>query len=314
MSAGIRALLFSVPLILFALGGSFYVPPTGGDHAGESGSELALTTLPPLPEWANAGLPDFSQYRDTTDKKAAFFSFLYPRIVLANSRILIERDYLDSLSKKSKLTTREKNWLVAQADRLRVDADLGSAEQFALLHKRLDVIPPSLILAQAANESAWGTSRFAVKGNNLFGQWCFSRGCGLVPQSRSEGAVHEVAKFSSPYRSVRAYIQNLNRHPTYRLVRDIRINDRRSNTPLSGLDMAEGLLGYSERGEDYVQEIKAMIHYNNLTFYDDDFRAMINNPSPTRLQQLVSTDTATGLLPGQNADSQATVSGGAAEG
>ncbi|HTN32644.1 MAG TPA: glucosaminidase domain-containing protein [Marinobacter sp.] len=309
MSAGIRALMFSLPLAIFALGGSLYIPTsgTGGGHAGESGSELALATLPPLPEWANDPLPDFSAIRDTTEKKAAFFSFLYPRVVLANSRILIERDYLDSLSKKSDLTIKEKNWLAAQADRLRVDADVGSPEQFASLHKRLDVIPPSLVLAQAANESAWGTSRFAVDGNNLFGQWCFSRGCGLVPQSRREGAVHEVAKFASPYRSVRAYIQNLNRHPTYQLIRDIRLKDRRSNNPLSGLEMAEGLLGYSERGEDYVQEIRALIHYNNLEFYDDSFRTVINNPTPARLQQLVSTDSDTKLLPG----SQATTSGSA---
>ncbi len=300
MSAGIRALMFSVPLVMFALGGSLYVPATGtGDgHAGESGSELTLATLPPLPEWANAALPDFSAIRDTTEKKAAFFSFLYPRIVLANSRILIERDYLDSLSKKSDLTIKEKNWLAAQADRLRVKAETGSPEQFALLHKRLDVIPPSLVLAQAANESAWGTSRFAVDGNNLFGQWCFSRGCGLVPKSRLDGAVHEVARFTSPYRSVRAYIQNLNRHSTYQLIRDIRLKDRRANAPLSGLEMAEGLLGYSERGEDYVQEIRALIHYNNLEFYDDSFRAVINNPTPARLQQLVSADTDTMLLPG----------------
>ncbi len=309
MSAGVRALLFSIPLILFALGGALYVPSADSGRPGESGSEVALATLPPLPQWAHASLPDFSGYHDTTEKKAAFFSFLYPRIVLANSRILLERNYLDSLSRKSELTKEEKDWLTAQADRLRVDAETGSAEQFALLHKRLDVIPPSLILAQAANESAWGTSRFAVKGNNLFGQWCFSKGCGLVPRSRVQGASHEVAKFASPYRSVRAYIQNLNRHPTYQLVRDIRLKDRRSDRPLSGPELAEGLLGYSERGEHYVQEIRSMIHYNNLTFYDDDFRAEISDLSPSRLKQLVSTDADTRLLPGQKSGPGATASG-----
>lgn len=311
MSAGIRALLFSTPLVLFALGGSLYVPSPSTENT--YGGESALATLPSLPKWANANLPDFSQFHDTTEKKAAFFSFLYPRIVLANSRILIERDYLDSLSKKADLTTKEVNWMSAQADRLRIEAEAGSQKQFAQLHKRLDVIPPSLILAQAANESAWGTSRFARKGNNLFGQWCFSKGCGLVPQARKEGATHEVANFSSPYRSVRAYIQNLNRHPTYQKMRDIRTQDRQSNTALSGVEMAEGLLGYSERGEEYVKEIRAMIHYNNLGFYDKDFRSVMSDPSPIRLQQLVSVDSATKLLPGQHADIQAPTPG-AAEG
>ncbi|AOY87109.1 bax protein [Marinobacter salinus] len=301
MSAGKRALALFIPLIAFAVSGGFYVPPTGMENgrAGDSGSELALASLPSLPGWANDDLPDFSQFRDTTEKKAAFFSFLYPRIVLANSRILIERDYLDSLAKKSSLTAKEKKWLSAQAERLRVDVPTGSPEQFALLHKRLDVIPPSLILSQAANESAWGTSRFAIKGNNLFGQWCFSKGCGLVPRSRVEGADHEVAKFSSPYRSVRAYIQNLNRHPTYQALRDVRLKDRRTDQPLSGLDMAQGLLGYSERGEEYVEEIRSMIHYNNLEFYDDDFRKVIKDSNPALLEQLASAAPESILLPGQ---------------
>jgi len=302
MSAGKRAVILMLPLIAFAIGGGFYTPQASIDriNSDNTGSEPALSSLPRLPSWANDDLPDFSQYQDTTEKKAAFFSFLYPRIVLANSRILIERDYLDSLAAKETLTSKEYDWLAQQSERLRVDAEPGSDEQFALLRKRLDVIPPSLILAQAANESAWGTSRFATKGNNLFGQWCFSKGCGLVPRGRAEGASHEVAKFSSPYRSVRAYIQNLNRHPTYQLLRDVRLEDRRDNAPLSGLELAEGLLGYSERGEEYIEEIRAMIHYNNLEFYDDDFRSVVRNLEPGSLEQLASTEAETGLLPRQS--------------
>ncbi|MDX1559886.1 MAG: glucosaminidase domain-containing protein [Marinobacter sp.] len=302
MSAAKRAVMLMVPLIAFAIGGGLYSPEASVDegNSANSGSEPALSSLPPLPTWANNDLPDFSQYQDTTEKKAAFFSFLYPRIVLANSRILIERDYLDSLANKETLTSKEYNWLAQQSERLRVDSEPGSDEQFALLRKRLDVIPPSLILAQAANESAWGTSRFATEGNNLFGQWCFSEGCGLVPLGRAEGASHEVAKFSSPYRSVRAYIQNLNRHPTYQLLRDVRLKDRRNDTPLSGLELAEGLLGYSERGEEYIEEIRAMIHYNNLEFYDDDFRNVVRDIEPSRLEQLASTKAEAGLLPRQS--------------
>ncbi|TNE76624.1 MAG: bax protein [Gammaproteobacteria bacterium] len=302
MSVGKRGLLLVIPLIAFAVGGGLHVPPAGLGHgwSGDAGFELALESMPALPDWAQDELPDFSQYQDTTEKKAAFFSFLYPRIVLANSRVLIERSYLERLSGKNELTDQEQQWLDNQAERLRVESPSGSIEQFKLLRKRLDVIPPSLILAQAANESAWGTSRFATEGNNLFGQWCFSKGCGLVPNARGEGSSHEVARFSSPYRSVRAYIQNLNRHPTYRTLRDIRLADRQQSEDLSGLDLAGGLLGYSERGQDYVKEIRAMIHYNNLEFYDDDFRNVIKDQSPDHLQQLASSSPETELLPGQD--------------
>jgi Bax protein len=160
------------------------------------------------------------------------------------------------------------------------------------------VIPPSLVLAQAANESAWGTSRFARRGNNLFGQWCFSQGCGLVPRGRVEGASHEVASFSSPYRSVRSYIQNLNRHPTYQLLRDIRLKARNRDDIASGPSLAAGLLGYSERGEDYVEEIRNMIRHNNLDYYDDDFQAIVQGANSQELLELAAAKQEQALLPG----------------
>jgi len=295
MSAAMRSLMLVVPLVAFAIGGGLYVP----SERYNTGSEPALSSLPPLPAWAREGLPDFSGYRDTTEKKVAFFSFLYPRIVLANSRILIERDYLDSLTTKDTLSKQEHTWLTAQSKRLRVEGEPGSPEQFAVLRKRLDVIPPSLILAQAANESAWGTSRFALRGNNLFGQWCFSKGCGLVPLSRVEGASHEVAAFSSPYHSVRAYIQNLNRHASYQGLRDTRLDDREAGDPLSGLALARGLISYSERGEEYVNDIRSMIRYNNLEFYDTEFRRILSDLSPSHLKSLASASAEQVLLPGQ---------------
>jgi Bax protein len=301
MSAGKRAVMLMVPLIAFAIGGGFYTPQASVDQgdSANSGSEPALSSLPSLPTWANDDLPDFSQYQDTTEKKAAFFSFLYPRIVLANSRILIERDYLDSLANKESLTSKEYNWLAQQSERLRVDAEPGSDEQFALLRKRLDVIPPSLILAQAANESAWGTSRFATKGNNLFGQWCFSKGCGIVPKGREEGKAHEVADFASPYRSIRSYIQNLNRHPSYQLVRDLRKKARENGRLPSGSTLAAGLISYSERGEEYIKEIRDMISFNDLAEYDQDFDRMVRETDTAELAQLAASSKPIALLPGQ---------------
>ncbi len=263
-----------------------------------------LSSLPSLPAWTNKNLPDFSSYRDTTERKAAFFSFLYPRVVLANSRILIERDYLEFLSRKEALNQSERTWLINQADRLRVDEEPVSPAMFKQLQARLDVIPPALVLAQAANESAWGTSRFATRGNNLFGQWCFSKGCGLVPKARVEGATHEVAKFSSPYRSIRAYIQNLNSHPAYQGLRDVRLAARKDGKLASGSTLAAGLISYSERGEDYVQEIRSMIRHNNLGYFDNDFRATFSGANTEILQQMASASNETALLPnaGDNED------------
>ena len=297
MSSGIRALWLIIPLVVFGLWGILHTPDPDHDRDNED-SDIALAKLPSLPGWSRADLPDFSAYRDTTEKKAAFFSFLYPRIVLANSRILIEREYLDSLASKDELSKSELTWLKNQAERLRVDEEPASEDMFRRLRNRLDVIPPSLVLAQAANESAWGTSRFARRGNNLFGQWCFSKGCGLVPRGRVEGASHEVASFSSPYLSVRSYIQNLNRHPTYQPLRDIRLKAHNRGELANGARLAAGLLGYSERGEDYVEEIRSMIRYNNLDYFDEEFQAIVQETDSRQLSELAAAKQAEALLPG----------------
>jgi Bax protein len=149
-----------------------------------------------------------------------------------------------------------------------VDNKLTSLQQIQQLKTKVNFIPAALILAQAANESAWGTSRFAREGNNFFGQWCFSKGCGIVPNSRNSGANHEVASFDSPLGSVKSYIRNLNSHPTYALLRTLRQQSIDDGQRVSGELLAQGLIGYSERGEEYVKEIQSMIRYNKLSRFD----------------------------------------------
>ena len=294
MSSGKRALLLALPLLLSAVAGSLYTPPgKEGRHTVSQGA-----TLPAVPAWASSALPDFSRFRDTTEKKAAFFSFLYPRIVLANTRILLQRHYLIQLSGRPSLTPAETLWLETQARRFGIDGnyDRQQLPQQLLLH--LDIIPPSLVLAQAANESAWGTSRFATGGNNLFGQWCFTKGCGLVPLNRGQNAVHEVRVFRSPYQSVQSYIQNLNTHSAYRQLRTIRQQQRQDDKPLSGLELARGLQSYSSRGANYVQEIQTIIHHNNLGYYDDHFTTLIQGLDDRGLSELASVGNEALLLPG----------------
>jgi Bax protein len=133
---------------------------------------------------------------------------------------------------------------------------------------RVDVVPPSLAIAQSANESAWGTSRFARKGYNFFGQWCYRKGCGLVPKKRDANKTHEVAAFDSPQESVKMYIRNLNSNRAYKSLRDLRAKLRRSNKPVTGHELAAGLKRYSERGLEYVRELREMISYNKLAVYD----------------------------------------------
>jgi Bax protein len=132
-----------------------------------------------------------------------------------------------------------------------------------LLH-RVDVLPPSLVLAQAANESAWGTSRFAQKGNNLFGQWCYTEGCGLVPANRSDEYHYEVKSFSSVEEAINAYFRNLNTFPVYQDLRVIRQSLRDDSKPIDGISLTEGLGRYSTRGAEYIDDLKRMIYKNDL--------------------------------------------------
>lgn len=205
------------------------------------------------------------------EKKAKFFGFLNPLIKKANAKVLKQRDQLLEIKEDiSDLSSAQKRTLASFVETYRVDEELSIDEQIAELEIKINKIPAALVLAQAANESAWGTSRFAKKGNNYFGQWCFSRGCGLVPNSRNEGAAHEVAKFESAFDSVKSYILNLNRHTAYELLRTIRQDALDNGEEVSGEALAEGLVFYSERREEYVEEIQGMIRFNKLDRFDSE--------------------------------------------
>jgi Bax protein len=204
------------------------------------------------------------------EKKANFFAYLQPMIEQANSDVLTQRQQLlDFESKPEQLKQGDHKILAALIKTYRVDDKLNISEQIEQLKTKVNTIPAALILAQAANESAWGTSRFAREGNNFFGQWCFSKVCGIVPNSRNSGANHEVASFESPLDSVKSYIRNLNSHPAYALLRTLRQQSIKQGQSPSGETLAQGLIGYSERGEEYVKEIQSMIRYNKLSRFDN---------------------------------------------
>lgn len=223
----------------------------------------------PLPSIVLAGtkVPDFSQYKDIKQKKIAFFEFMLPHIQKSNAEIIKTRKFLQALSPKE--LSKQQPYLIALAKRYRVSPkDKTLLEIKKALLKKVDVIPPSLALAQAANESAWGTSRFARKASNFYGQWCFTKGCGLVPSQRSSGKGHEVRKFDSAYASVKSYIHNLNTQPAYVQLREIRYKKREKKQRATGLELVAGLEKYSERKHEYVKELSSMIRFNKLSRYD----------------------------------------------
>ena len=218
---------------------------------------------------AQSTKPDFGSFTDVKEKKQAFFSYMLPLINQENAAIQAEREKVVALSTVTTLSEQDQQWLKAIAEKYRVpNATAFDAPFFTELLTRVDVLPPSLALAQSANESAWGTSRFARKGNNFFGQWCFTRGCGMVPKARDGGAVHEVEIFPDTTASVRSYLRNLNSHGTYQHLRDLRAAQRKKQEPVTGVLLAQGLKGYSSRGEEYVKELVAMINFNKLEQYD----------------------------------------------
>jgi len=245
---------------------------------------VSLTSVPATPEMMaeEAGLteiepitvfPDFASIDTVAVKKQQFFDFLEDYVMAENANIAETRrelrSYVDIANSGVAFSQRERRWILQLAEHYDLDTSALSDREIANeLYLRVDKVPVSLALAQAANESAWGTSRFARQGNNIFGQWCYEEGCGLVPRSRLSGATHEVKKFDSIQESVNAYINNINTHPSYSYLRELRARMRDRNRPLDSLRLAMGLGSYSQRGDNYVDEVQNLIVQNQLTERD----------------------------------------------
>lgn len=211
-------------------------------------------------------MPDFKSIQDIKARKIAFFNYLMPIIRHQNKLILEKRAFLftieENINQQKPLTTKQLKRLGELLKEYRVDANTKLVSQLTSLLKKIDIIPPELVLMQAANESAWGTSRFATKGYNFFGLWCFKRGCGFVPKNRDDGANHEVAKFKNLSHGMYVYFRNLNRHAAYSELRNIRHNLRKSGQNIRAEALAKGLGSYSERGDEYINELIQMIKFN----------------------------------------------------
>ena len=214
---------------------------------------VALTLLP----------NEIKMIESTKKRKEFFIQIVLPLILKENNNIRIDRKRLFSIINKSNNSDLEKKWLAKKYKQYGIPS-----KDLSTLKIRMDEIPVSLALAQAAKETGWGTSRFALEGNALFGQWTWS-GEGLRPKESDKNEGHKVMKFNVLQASVRAYQRNLNTHSSYRDFRKARAELRDNGKPLDSLILAEYLDKYAETGDKYVEVLKKIIAQNSLKDFDD---------------------------------------------
>ena len=234
-----------------------------------------------IPRVYLADVPDTWRERSTkelsvADKKRLFFRLIAPVVLRINEIILEDRDRAKELTERlaegQSVRPEDQAWLTELAAKYKVLESTGkrlNSDAFAELLMRVDIVPPSLSLAQAASESGWGTSRFAAEGNSLFGQWTWGKGLKPTEQRTSKLGDYRVAAFDSTAQAAYSYALNLNTARAYRDLRVKRADLRRQNLRISGTVLAETLVNYSERGQAYVDDLKALIRENRLDDADD---------------------------------------------
>ena len=206
---------------------------------------------------------EMKKIESTKKRKSLFIKIILPLVLEENTRIRLDRKKLFSILNKNKNSDIEKKWLDQKFKEYGVlNKDLST------LKVRMDIVPASLAIAQAAKETGWGTSRFAIEGNALFGQWTWTNE-GIKPAGADNDDTHKVMKFKILKSSVRAYQKNLNTHSSYREFRMARAELRDNNVDLDSLILANYLDKYAETGKEYVKILKKIIDQNNLRDFDD---------------------------------------------
>ena len=227
-------------------------------------------TLTLLPE-------EIRQIQNVKKRKDLFIQIILPLVIKENNYIKLDRKKLFAILNKSKNTVKEINWLSSKFKQYGVvNKDLST------LKIRMDEIPVSMTIAQAAKETGWGTSRFAQEGNALFGQWTWS-GKGIKPAAADDNSTHKVMKFRVLQASVKAYQRNLNTHPSYKNFRSARAELRGDSKKLDSMILSEYLDKYAETGKEYVKILQKIIKQNNLEDFDDAKLL----PSSTDLKSLI---------------------------
>ena len=232
-------------------------------RAGQKVKPIYLTKLP----------KDLKTLGDTKTKRELFIKIVLPLILYENEKIIDDRKRLFKILGKNFNSPGEKVWLNRRFKEYKIeDKDLAE------LKMRMDIIPVSIALAQAANESGWGTSRFALEGNALFGQWTWSKK-GISPKNKDPDQSHKILQFQILKASVRAYKNNLNTHNAYKEFREVRAKLRQSGTTITGLALIKYLKRYASIGEKYTEIIEGIMVQNSLTDFDKA------NLLPTKLKK-----------------------------
>ena len=205
---------------------------------------------------------DLDNLQSVQLKKETFIKIVLPLIVAENEKILDDRKKLLTLTKKKYTSDLEKQWLRQKL--LEYKVKKGDITE---LLKRMDMIPASIALAQAAKESGWGTSRFALEGNAIFGQWTWD-GQGIAPLKRDDNKNHKILKFPILRASVKAYKNNLNTHKSYSKFREKRKKLRDKNEDITGLSLTDTLKNYAQTGSEYTKILNQIITQNRLTDFE----------------------------------------------
>jgi Bax protein len=230
-------------------------------RAGEKVKPIYLTKLP----------KDLNSLGNSKKKRELFIKIILPLVLNENEKITEDRKKLFKILGKNFNTSGERVWLKRRFKEYKIDD-----QDLSKLKMRMDIIPVSLALAQAANESGWGTSRFALEGNALFGQWTWSKK-GITPANKNKNKNHRVLQFQILKASVKAYKNNLNTHDAYKEFREVRAQLRQENKEITGLDLVEYVKNYAAIGERYVKVLTDLIKSNSLTDFDKTNLLPINS-------------------------------------
>ena len=204
---------------------------------------------------------DLDKIKTIKAKKETFLQIVLPLVVAENEKIETDRNYLLKVIRDND-SSEKLQWLKRKFKEYKVkDGDINE------LIEKVDIVPTSIALAQAAKESGWGTSRFALEGNAIFGQWTWD-GVGIEPLDKSDDQSHKILKFPILRASVKAYITNLNTHPSYKNFREKRLMLRQSNKALSGIDLIHELENYAETGKEYTRTLEQIIEQNDLQEFE----------------------------------------------
>ena len=237
-----------------------------GVRAGQKVKPIYLTKLP----------KDLKTLGDTKTKRELFIKIVLPLILDENNKIAEDRKKLFKILGKDFNTAGERVWLKRRFKEYKIED-----KDFSKLKMRMDIIPVSIAIAQAANESGWGTSRFALEGNALFGQWTWSKK-GISPKNKDPNQSHKILQFQILKASVRAYKNNLNTHNAYKEFREVRAQLRQEGKQIIGSDLTKYIKNYAAIGEKYVAIIDDIIEKNSLTDFDKA------NLLPTKLKKGVA--------------------------